>query len=160
MDSSRNIENLFLGSPYLKTSPSFSSYSARLNKPFDSKVKDLKRYINSIKIPWTEGCNTISISREYALPQSMEEIKKVNLFKELKIDFKGEVSYDAGGIIREWFMVLIKELESKELGLFEKSDCDEYSFVPAKNLRTDAQNLEYFAFIGKLIAKALIELMF
>ena len=33
-------------------------------------------------------------------------IKNVDLYKELKINFYGEISYDAGGIIREWFTTL------------------------------------------------------
>ena len=33
----------------------------------------------------------------------MSQIKDINLKKELKINFKGEVSYDAGGIMREFF---------------------------------------------------------
>ena len=54
-------------------------------------------------------------------------------------------------------MVIISELESSELGIFEKSDCDDYSFVPSRNLKEIQKNLEYFSFIGKIIAKALID---
>ena len=40
----------------------------------------------------------------------MKQIKKVDLYKELKINFVGEVSYDAGGILREWFTILFQNL--------------------------------------------------
>ena len=124
---------------------------------FDQKVTNLRKYIDSHKVSWTEGCDTLSISRDNVLKESMEKINFVDLLKELKIDFKGEVSYDAGGIIREWFMVIINELESNELGIFEKSDCDDYSFVPKRGLKATQKNLDYFSFIGKIIAKALID---
>ena len=125
--------------------------------PFEQKVTNLRKYIDSHKVSWTEGCDTLSISRDNVLKESMEKINFVDLLKELKIDFKGEVSYDAGGIIREWFMVIINELESNELGIFEKSDCDDYSFVPKRGLKKSKKNLDYFSFIGKIIAKALID---
>ena len=124
---------------------------------FDQKVTNLRKYIDSHKVSWTEGCDTLSISRDNVLKESIEKINFVDLLKELKIDFKGEVSYDAGGIIREWFMVVINELENIELGVFEKSDCDDYSFVPKRGLKATQKNLDYFSFIGKIIAKALID---
>lgn len=139
---------------YILTAPSLTS---RTLKSFPEKVKEFRSYINSIKISWTEGCDTLSINRENLLKESIEKLNFINLLKELKIDFIGEVSYDAGGIIREWFMVLIQEMESKEKRLFEKSDCDDFSFVPHHLLRPDEETLEYFSFIGKLIAKALID---
>lgn len=132
-----------------------SSSSSQIS--FEQKVTNLRKYIDSHKISWTEGCDTLSISRDNTLNESMEGINFVDLLKELKIDFKGEVSYDAGGIIREWFMVIINELESNELGIFEKSDCDDYSFVPKRGLKASQKNLDYFSFIGKIIAKALID---
>ena len=82
-----------------------SSSSSQIS--FEQKVTNLRKYIDSHKISWTEGCDTLSISRDNTLNESMEGINFVYLLKELKIDFKGEVSYDAGGIIREWFMVII-----------------------------------------------------
>lgn len=138
---------------------STGKFTSRSGKPknFQDKVKDLRSYINTIKISWMEGCDTLSIQRDHVLSESMSRIKQVNLLKEVKIDFKGEVSYDAGGIIREWFMVLIQELESKEMKLFEKSDCDDFSFVPHRLLKANYDTLEYFRFIGKLIAKALLD---
>ena len=126
-----------------------SSSSSQIS--FEQKVTNLRKYIDSHKI------SSLSISRDNTLNESMEGINFVDLLKELKIDFKGEVSYDAGGIIREWFMVIINELESNELGVFEKSDCDDYSFVPSRTLKPIQKNLDYFSFIGKIIAKALID---
>ena len=47
----------------------------------------------------------------------MAQIQNVNLKKELKINFKGEVSYDAGGIMREWFTTVFQTLEADKLKL-------------------------------------------
>ena len=136
---------------------SYSSSNSSRNKTFESKVKEIRSYINNHKISWEQGCDTLKINRENALKESMEKINRVNLLKEVKIDFIGEVSYDAGGILREWFMVLIQELESKEMNLFQRSDCDEICYVPHNTLKPTAEVLSYFEFLGKLIAKALID---
>ena len=67
----------------------------------------IKDYIRTKKINWIEGCDNIKISRENCLEESLKEIGNVNLCKEVKISFNGEVSYDAGGLFREWFIILV-----------------------------------------------------
>ena len=118
----------------------------------------IKNYIRTKKINWIEGCDNIKICRENCLEESIKEIEKVNLWKEVKISFNGEVSYDAGGLFREWFIILIEELEKKEMKLFEKSECDEISYIFHRNLNKDSfWSFKYFKFIGKLMAKSIID---
>ena len=45
----------------------------------------------------------------------MKQIKKEDLYKELKINFVRKVSYEVGGILREWFTVLFKNLKGEKL---------------------------------------------
>jgi hypothetical protein len=87
----------------------------------------------------------------------MAQIKKVDLHKELKINFLGEVSLDAGGIIREWFTTIFQALEGEKLKLFVVSDTNEFSYIINPFLSHNEENFEYFAFIGKLIVKALFD---
>ena len=118
----------------------------------------VKDYIKTRKINWIEGCDNIKINRENCLEESIKEIEKVNLWKEVKISFNGEVSYDAGGLFREWFILLIEELEKKEMKLFEKSENDEISYIFNKNLNESSYwSFKYFKFIGKLMAKSIID---
>ena len=119
---------------------------------------EIKDYIKTRKINWIDGCDTINISRENCLEESIVEIGYVNLWREVKINFKGEVSYDAGGLFREWFIILIEELEKKEKGIFERAECDEISYVFNKNLNEDSYWVEkYLCFLGKLMAKSIID---
>ena len=62
------------------------------------KIKDLKAYINSKKISWQKGSCQMEIKRDDLLKESIE---KINLYKELKINFYGEEGLDAGGLSRE-----------------------------------------------------------
>ena len=139
----------------LKPSRKKTMSSTNVAKLNPLRIKD---YIKTRKINWIEGCDNIKISRDNCLEESIEEIEKVNLWKEVKISFNGEVSYDAGGLFREWFIILIEELEKKEMKLFERSECDEINYVFNKNLNKSSYwSFKYFRFIGKLMAKSIID---
>ena len=139
----------------LKRPKSKTLSSNRIVKLNTFRIKD---YIRTRKINWIEGCDNIKISRENCLEESIKEIEYVNLWKEVKITFNGEVSYDAGGLFREWFIILVEELEKKEMKLFERSECDEISYIFNKNLNEDSYwSFKYFRFIGKLMAKSIID---
>lgn len=124
---------------------------------FDDKLAKLKNAIKAVKISWEEGCCTLNLTRSDFLNESMEQIKKVDLHKELKINFKGEVSYDAGGIMREWFTTIFQTLEGEKLKLFIQSDTNEFSYIINPFLAIKEDNKEFFVFIGKLLVKALYD---
>ena len=124
---------------------------------FESKIDELHREINKKKISWVEGSCPIVINRSNFLEESINKIQDVNIYKEWKISFIGETNYDAGGIMREWYTTLFKALEKDNLKLFIKSDTDDYSYIINPFLKRNDKNFKYFDFIGKLMAKALID---
>ena len=84
--------------------------------PFEEKLSQFKKHIQSLKIDWREGACKLNLDREDILAQSMQQFSHIDPYKELKINFKGEVSHDAGGLIREWFTVVFKELQKENFG--------------------------------------------
>ena len=124
---------------------------------FDEKVQYLRYNLQEKKIDWTIGSDKISINRENILEDSISQFKKINPFKELKIEFKGEISLDAGGLIREWLTVLFNILLDEKTNLFEKSDTDEISYIIKKSNIKNSENDIKYEFIGKLLGKALLE---
>ena len=136
-----------------------SKYSIAEKSKIDisTKIKDLKTYITSKKISWEKGCCTMDINRNDLLKESIEKIDKVNLFKEVKINFKGEEGLDAGGLFREWFNICFKALEGDQMKLLIVSDSNEFSYNINPMLKHSKENLSYFYFIGKLIGKALFD---
>ena len=133
------------------------NYDNKTQDTFDQKIEKLKNYIKSVKIPWENGFCQLDLNRNDLLKESMKQINKVDLHKELKINFIGEVSYDAGGIIREWFTTIFQTLESEKLKLFLVSDTNEFSYIVNPFLSHKQDNFDYFIFIGQLIVKALFE---
>ena len=87
----------------------------------------------------------------------MKQFEKINPFKELKIIFIGEESHDAGGLIREWLTILFKKILDKDTGLFERSDTDEIGYIIKQDLCPSQDNLNKYFFIGRILAKALLE---
>ena len=124
---------------------------------FEEKVDYLRYDISKKKIDFTEGSETLFISRENVLENSMIQLPILNLFKEIKIIFTGEESSDAGGLIREWLTILFKEIMDPKAGLFERSDTDEVSYIIKKNITNSKENLDKYFFIGRVLAKALLE---
>ena len=124
---------------------------------FKTKVDELKRAIKFRKISWQEGSCQLNLHRNELLKESMEQIEHIDLFKELKINFDGEICYDAGGIFREWFTTIFQILEGEKLKLFIISDSDNFSYIINPFLKHNEENFRYFNFIGKLIGKALLD---
>ena len=124
---------------------------------FEEKVDYLRYDISQKKIDFTEGCETLYITRDNVLENSLVQLVVINLFKEIKIIFTGEESSDAGGLIREWLTILFTEILSEKTGLFERSDTDEVSYIIKKNVKKNEENLNKYFFVGKVLAKALLE---
>ena len=85
---------------------------------FEEKVEYLRYNIQNLKVDWSSGAEKINIERDKILEQSIQQFKNINLYKELKINFKGEESQDAGGLIREWLTVLFNTINIFLLGKF------------------------------------------
>ena len=124
---------------------------------FEEKVDYFRYDISKKKIDFTDGCENLFINRENVLENSMVQLSILNLYKELKIIFTGEESNDAGGLIREWLTILFKEILDSKTGLFELSDTEEVSYIVKKNISNEPKNLDKYFFIGKVLAKALME---
>ena len=152
-------EDYTLNKSIFKYSKEYLNIITKIIKETDlnKKVEDLQKVIKTKKISWEEGCCQMNISRNELLDESMKEIDKVDIFKELKINFKGEICYDAGGIFREWFTNIFKNLQKRELGIFIVSDSNDFSYIINPFLKQNERNLNYFSFIGKLMGKALLD---
>ena len=128
------------------------------NLPFEDKVLIFKDLLQTLKIDWRKGCDNLNINRDDIINQSMTQFKKINPYKELKINFIGEVNQDAGGLIREWLTVMFTELESEKKLLFEKADTTDYSVKIYHNIdQLSQKNRDIFSFIGKILGKSLLE---
>ena len=124
---------------------------------FEEKVDYLRFDISKNKIDFINGAENLKINRDKVLEESMTQFETINLFKELKIIFIGEESHDAGGLIREWLTILFQKILDRDTGLFQRSDTDEVGYIIKPNLYPSQDLLNKYFFIGRVLAKALLE---
>ncbi|KAL8895002.1 MAG: hypothetical protein Q9192_003906 [Flavoplaca navasiana] len=85
--------------------------------------------------------------------KSGEEIK----YGKLNIRFHGEEGVDAGGVSREWFQVLSRQMFNPAYALFIPVASDKTTFHPNRLSHINEEHLDFFKFIGRIIGKALYE---
>ncbi len=64
--------------------------------------------LERLRIPWEMGSDKMYIEKDNVLMTSLSAVSKVNMHKEVKIDFAKEKVNDAGGLLREWMHLAIK----------------------------------------------------
>ncbi|MGH0129084.1 UNVERIFIED_CONTAM: hypothetical protein FKN15_069065, partial [Acipenser sinensis] len=81
--------------------------------------------------------------------------KPDNLKARLWIEFESEKGLDYGGVAREWFFLLSKEMFNPYYGLFEYSATDNYTLqINPNSGLCNEDHLSYFKFIGRVAGMA------
>jgi E3 ubiquitin-protein ligase HUWE1 len=75
----------------------------------------------------------------------------------LSIRFHGEEGVDAGGVTREWFQVIARQMFNPDYALFIPVASDRTTFHPNRLSSVNPEHLMFFKFIGRIIGKALYE---
>ncbi len=83
-------------------------------------------------------------------------MKTQDLEKKFIITFDQEEGVDAGGITKEWFLLLSKEIFNADYALFVRGQKG-LTFQPDPNSCVNAEHLGYFNFAGRIIGKALYD---
>jgi E3 ubiquitin-protein ligase HUWE1 len=78
-------------------------------------------------------------------------------YGKLNIRFHGEEGVDAGGVTREWFQVLSRQMFDPNYALFIPVSSDRTTFHPNRSSSVNEEHLLFFKFIGRIIGKALYE---
>ena len=85
--------------------------------------------------------------------KSAQEIK----YGKFNIRFHNEEGVDAGGVTREWFQVLARQMFNPDYALFNPVASDRTTFHPNSLSWINQEHLSFFKFIGRIIGKALYE---
>ena len=71
----------------------------------------------------------------------------------LHITFRNEAGVNAGGLLREFFGILAKEIFIPNYALFTLTE-DGCMFQPNQNSSINPDHLSYFRFVGRIVGKA------
>ena len=83
------------------------------------------------------------------------QLRPEDLRKRLMVKFEGEDGLDYGGVSREWFLLLSHEMFNPSYGLFEYSAHDNYTLQINPASGVNAEHLDYFKFIGRVLGLAI-----
>ncbi|XP_047996855.1 E3 ubiquitin-protein ligase Nedd-4 isoform X2 [Leguminivora glycinivorella] len=126
--------------------------------------RDYKRKYEYLKSQLRKPSNVpnkfeIKVRRNSILEDSYRIISSVSRLDLLKtklwVEFESEVGLDYGGLAREWFFLLSKEMFNPYYGLFEYSAMDNYTLQINPNSGVcNEEHLNYFKFIGRVAGMA------
>ncbi|XP_022080949.1 E3 ubiquitin-protein ligase HUWE1-like [Acanthaster planci] len=102
----------------------------------------------------------VHVRREHVFEDSYRELHRrspeewKNRFYVL---FEGEEGQDAGGLLREWYLIISKEIFNPMYALFKVSPGDRVTYLPNPASHCNSNHLSYFKFVGRIIAKAIYD---
>ncbi|KAJ2082111.1 E3 ubiquitin-protein ligase tom1 [Coemansia sp. RSA 988] len=82
-----------------------------------------------------------------------DEIKRARI----NVKFRDEEGVDAGGVSREWFQVLARQMFNPNYALFMPSAAGRVTYQPNPQSWANPEHLLYFKFVGRIIGKAIVD---
>jgi len=125
----------------------------------DENMNDRLNFLKT-KIETQPNGKTIllAINRNNAFNDSIEVLNKAlsgnNKYSRMDIKFNGEEGIDAGGLTKEYFSIVSKELIDPNKNLFYSYD-NNNTFQPNFFSKNNENYIEQFKFIGRLVGKAI-----
>ncbi|KAI8322938.1 HECT-domain-containing protein [Martensiomyces pterosporus] len=110
-------------------------------RQMDSKLKEavisalFQNYHSRVSNPSHQPHLKLLIRRRCLVEDSLHQLatREQDLKKRLKIEFVGEEGVDAGGLAKEWFMLLVRELMNPMYGMFRRESDDSAGSAPNAN---------------------------
>ena len=105
------------------------------------------------------GSLRVNVHRSSVFNDSFNKLAYITadeMRKRLYVTFYGEEGLDAGGVTREWYTVLGREIFNPNYALFT-SLADGTTFQPNPNSHYNPEHLRYFKFVGRIIGKAVAD---
>ncbi|DBA00602.1 TPA: hypothetical protein N0F65_007731 [Lagenidium giganteum] len=124
---------------------------------FQSAMKKLRQ--TALRNHGGSSSVRIPVRREHIFEDSFYALRMRSgseLRRKLHISFTGEEGIDAGGVTREWYMILAREIFNPNYVLFT-SAADSPTFQPNPLSYVNKDHLFYFEFVGKVIGKAVAD---
>jgi len=121
---------------------------------FKTQVRRLRQQANR-----RHGSLRLNLRRKYVFEDSFHAFNHRSaeeLRGRLQITFVDEEGVDAGGLSREFFAILAKEMFNPNYALFMSTE-DGCTFQPNPNSSINIDHLRYFRFVGRIVGKAVVD---
>jgi E3 ubiquitin-protein ligase HUWE1 len=162
-DSHRKILNLMV-----RNNPSLmsGSFSLLVNNPrvldFDNKrnyfTQQLRRRPQNRE---NHVSLQLNVRRERVFEDSYQYLQRKTgdqiKHGKLSIRFYHEEGVDAGGLTREWFTILARQMFNPDYALFQPCAADKLTYQPNRASEINPEHLSFFKFVGRIIGKAIYD---
>jgi len=121
---------------------------------FKLQVRRLRQHANR-----RYGSIRLHIRRDHVFEDAYHQLCLRNAEEmrgRLHITFRNEQGVDAGGLSREFFGILAKEIFNPNYALFTSTE-DGCTFQPNPNSNVNPDHLSYFRFVGRIVGKAVAD---
>ena len=121
---------------------------------FKTQVRRLRQHASR-----RHGSLRLHIRRKHVFEDAYHQLRLRNADEmrgRLHITFRNEEGVDAGGLSREFFGILAKEIFNPNYALFTSTE-DGSTFQPNPNSSINPDHLSYFRFVGRIVGKAVAD---
>jgi len=121
---------------------------------FKSQIRRLRQHASR-----RHGSLRLVIRRKNVFEEAYQQLRLRNedeMRSRLHITFRNEEGVDAGGLSREFFGILAKEMFNPNYALFTSTE-DGCTFQPNQHSSINPDHLSYFRFVGRIVGKALAD---
>ena len=102
----------------------------------------------------------VHVKRENVFEDSYRELHRRSADEwkhRFYIVFEGEEGQDAGGLLREWYLIIAREIFNPMYALFLTSPGERVTYTVNPLSQCNSNHLSYFKFVGRIIAKAIYD---
>ena len=129
---------------------------------FDEKVAWFLKTCKKTGIKWEDGHMRICVRRQNLLEDSINAVMSLSredMKKIWRFEFMGEMGIDAGGLAKEWFLLVTQAIFDADSGLWLSSEGNQMlmRINPASEVSCPEDHLIYFRFLGRVLGKAMFE---
>lgn len=160
-DKNRKVLNLLVKQNPSLLNDTFNSLVTRFPSLLDFENKRNFFRAEIRKMRPERGYDTIRlhVRRNEVFMDSFHQLKvrtPAEMYGKLRVQFFGEEGVDAGGLTREWYSLLAREMFNPNYALFIPS-ANGVLFQPNAMSYVNSEHLQFFKFIGRIIGKALCD---
>jgi len=162
-DEHRKILNLMV-----RNNPSLmsGSFSLLVQNPrvldFDNKRnyfnQQLRRRPHSRE---HHGTLQLNVRRAHVFEDSFQHLQRKTgdqiKYSKISVRFYEEEGVDAGGVTREWFQILARQMFNPDYALFQPCAADKLTYQPNRASAINPEHLVFFKFVGRVIGKAIYD---
>ena len=160
-DRNRKVLNILVKQNPLLLQDTFHSlvteFPALLD--FENKRSYFRSEIRKLRPDRNFDSIRLQVRRTEVFLDSFHQLKMrtpIEMHGKLRVQFSEEDGVDAGGLTREWYELLAREMFNPNYALFIPS-ANGVSFQPNCMSSINVEHLDFFKFIGRIIGKALCD---